>query len=78
MLPKFHFLLSQIKRLKSLEREQDSLWTGLQVLERARLWYRHRLENNRSRQANVGTGAGARAEVWGGEVSYYSEIVLHG
>ncbi|XP_021434111.2 suppressor APC domain-containing protein 1-like [Oncorhynchus mykiss] len=56
-----------IKRLKSLEREQDSLWTGLQVLERARLWYRHRLENNRSRQANVGTGAGARAEVWGGE-----------
>nr|XP_046184829.1 suppressor APC domain-containing protein 1-like [Oncorhynchus gorbuscha] len=55
-----------IKRLKNLEREQDSLWTGLQVLEQARLWYRHRLESNRSRQANVRTGAGARAEVWGG------------
>ncbi|XP_055793068.1 suppressor APC domain-containing protein 1-like [Salvelinus fontinalis] len=56
-----------IKRLKNLEREQDYLWAGLQVLEQARLWYRHRLEDNRSRQANVGTGAGARAEVWGGE-----------
>lgn len=60
-----------------MEREQDSLWAGQQVLKQARLWYRHRLEDNRSRQANVGTGAGA--EVWGGEVSYYSEvdIVLH-
>eukprot|EP00063_Salmo_salar_P088428 XP_014063263.1 PREDICTED: suppressor APC domain-containing protein 1-like [Salmo salar] len=54
-----------IKRLKNLEREQDSLWAGQQVLKQARLWYRHRLEDNRSRQANVGTGAGA--EVWGGE-----------
>ncbi|XP_041714015.1 suppressor APC domain-containing protein 1 isoform X2 [Coregonus clupeaformis] len=56
-----------IKRLKDLEREKDSLWAGLQVLEQARLWYRHRLEDNRARQANVGTRAGARAKERGGE-----------
>ncbi|XP_041710034.2 suppressor APC domain-containing protein 1-like [Coregonus clupeaformis] len=56
-----------IKRLKDLEREKDSLWAGLQVLEQARLWYRHKLEDNRARQANVGTRAGARAKEWGGE-----------
>ncbi|CDR00705.1 unnamed protein product [Oncorhynchus mykiss] len=68
MLPKFHFLFSQIKRLKDLEREKDSLWAGLQVLEQARLWYRRILEDNRARQANVCTRAGARAKEWGGEV----------
>ncbi|KAK6314960.1 hypothetical protein J4Q44_G00144890 [Coregonus suidteri] len=57
----------EIKRLKDLEREKDSLWAGLQVLEQARLWYRHKLEDNRARQANVGTRAGARAKEWGGE-----------
>ncbi|XP_064794037.1 suppressor APC domain-containing protein 1-like [Oncorhynchus masou masou] len=56
-----------IKRLKDLEREKDSLWAGLQVLEQARLWYRHILEDNRARQANVCTRAGARAKEWGGE-----------
>ncbi|KAM9402886.1 suppressor APC domain-containing protein 1-like isoform 1-T1 [Salvelinus alpinus] len=57
-----------IKRLKDLEREKDSLWAGLQVLEQARLWYRRILEDNRARQANVCTRAGARAKEWGGEV----------
>ncbi|XP_024232732.1 suppressor APC domain-containing protein 1 isoform X2 [Oncorhynchus tshawytscha] len=57
-----------IKRLKDLEREKDSLWAGLQVLEQARLWYRRILEDNRARQANVCTRAGARANEWGGEV----------
>ncbi|XP_070997666.1 suppressor APC domain-containing protein 1-like [Oncorhynchus clarkii lewisi] len=56
-----------IKRLKDLEREKDSLWAGLQVLEQARPWYRRILEDNRARQANVCTRAGARAKEWGGE-----------
>uniref|UniRef100_A0A667ZMQ0 Uncharacterized protein n=1 Tax=Myripristis murdjan TaxID=586833 RepID=A0A667ZMQ0_9TELE len=39
-----------IKRLKDLEREKDSLWCGLEVLERARLWYHQRLEENTARR----------------------------
>lgn len=62
-----------------MEREKDSLWAGLQVLEQARIWYRRILEDNRARQANMCTRAGARAKEWGGEVwgravSYYSEM----
>ncbi|XP_029901962.1 suppressor APC domain-containing protein 1 [Myripristis murdjan] len=53
-----------IKRLKDLEREKDSLWCGLEVLERARLWYHQRLEENTARQASIEaqTGAGSRQE----------------
>ncbi|XP_071389752.1 suppressor APC domain-containing protein 1 [Centroberyx affinis] len=59
-----------IKRLKDLEREKDSLWSGLEVLEKARLWYHQRLEENRVQQASIEaqTGAGSRqegaAEAW--------------
>uniref|UniRef100_A0AAY4ELI5 Suppressor APC domain-containing protein 1 n=1 Tax=Denticeps clupeoides TaxID=299321 RepID=A0AAY4ELI5_9TELE len=44
-----------LKRLKDLEREKDSLWDGLQVVEQARLWYQQRLEQNTARHASVGT-----------------------
>ncbi|AWO97918.1 putative suppressor APC domain-containing protein 1 [Scophthalmus maximus] len=47
------FLLLQIKRLKDLEKEKDALWSGLEVLETARLWYRQRLQENRARQDDV-------------------------
>ncbi|XP_019898222.1 suppressor APC domain-containing protein 1 isoform X2 [Esox lucius] len=53
-----------IKRLKDLEREKDCLWAGLHVLEQARLWYQHRLKNNKARQADIGTRAVNRAEDW--------------
>ncbi|XP_072233413.1 suppressor APC domain-containing protein 1-like [Leuresthes tenuis] len=39
-----------IKRLKDLEKEKDALWSGLAVLEKARLWYLQRLEENRAQQ----------------------------
>ncbi|KAF0029567.1 hypothetical protein F2P81_018672 [Scophthalmus maximus] len=42
-----------IKRLKDLEKEKDALWSGLEVLETARLWYRQRLQENRARQDDV-------------------------
>ncbi|KAG7455803.1 hypothetical protein MATL_G00244890 [Megalops atlanticus] len=43
-----------LKRLKDLEKEKDCLWAGLQVLEQARLWYQHRLEENRHKQSSAG------------------------
>ncbi|XP_070710266.1 suppressor APC domain-containing protein 1-like isoform X2 [Pempheris klunzingeri] len=39
-----------IKRLKDLEKEKDALFSGLEILEKARLWYLQRLEENRARQ----------------------------
>ncbi|XP_053170027.1 suppressor APC domain-containing protein 1 [Scomber japonicus] len=44
-----------IKRLKELEKEKDALYSGLEILERARLWYLQRLEENRARQDNIDT-----------------------
>ncbi|XP_076009472.1 suppressor APC domain-containing protein 1 [Genypterus blacodes] len=42
-----------IKHMKDLEMEKDALWCGLDVLEKARLWYLHRLVENRTRHASV-------------------------
>lgn len=39
-----------IKRLKELEKEKDALWCGLEILDRARLWYLQRLDENKVRQ----------------------------
>ncbi|XP_012728977.2 suppressor APC domain-containing protein 1 isoform X2 [Fundulus heteroclitus] len=37
-----------IKRMKDLEKEKDALWSGLEVLEKSRLWYVQRLVENRN------------------------------
>uniref|UniRef100_A0A3B5M7S0 Suppressor APC domain containing 1 n=1 Tax=Xiphophorus couchianus TaxID=32473 RepID=A0A3B5M7S0_9TELE len=37
-----------IKRMKDLEQEKDALWSGLEVLEKGRLWYFQRLGENRA------------------------------
>ncbi|KAM6895892.1 suppressor APC domain-containing protein 1 [Xenentodon cancila] len=39
-----------IKRLKELEQEKDVLWSGLEILDKARLWYNQRLQENQARQ----------------------------
>ncbi|XP_026182946.1 suppressor APC domain-containing protein 2 [Mastacembelus armatus] len=44
-----------IKRMKDLEKEKDALWSGLEVLEKARLWYLQQLEENRARQNDIET-----------------------
>ncbi|XP_044041585.1 suppressor APC domain-containing protein 1 isoform X2 [Siniperca chuatsi] len=38
-----------IRRLKDLEKEKDALCSGLEILEKTRLWYLQRLEENRAR-----------------------------
>uniref|UniRef100_A0A3Q1I229 Suppressor APC domain containing 1 n=1 Tax=Anabas testudineus TaxID=64144 RepID=A0A3Q1I229_ANATE len=49
-----HFrLLFQIKRLKDLEKEKDALWSGLEILEKARMWYVQQLQENRAQQNNM-------------------------
>lgn len=45
----------QLKRLKALEREKDSMWIGLQVLDQARYWYQHRLKQISQRRARSAT-----------------------
>ncbi|XP_071357646.1 suppressor APC domain-containing protein 2-like isoform X2 [Trachinotus anak] len=52
-------LSQEIKRLKDLEREKDALWSGLEIVEKARLWYLQRLEENRVRQKNMESTSGA-------------------
>ncbi|KAK3517491.1 hypothetical protein QTP70_012570 [Hemibagrus guttatus] len=47
----FHWL----KELRALEREKDSLWIGLQVLERTRFWYQQKLDQISQRNARVST-----------------------
>ncbi|XP_028256031.1 suppressor APC domain-containing protein 1 [Parambassis ranga] len=42
-----------IKHLKDLEKEKDTLWSGLEFLEKARLWYLQRLEENRARTGSA-------------------------
>lgn len=44
-----------MKKLRDLEREKDSLWIGLQVLEQARFWYQHQLDHVSQRHARIGT-----------------------
>ncbi|XP_038594553.1 suppressor APC domain-containing protein 1 isoform X2 [Micropterus salmoides] len=47
-----------IKRLKDLEKEKDALCSGLEILEKTRLWYLQQLEENRARQGNIETKSG--------------------
>ncbi|KAM8908462.1 suppressor APC domain-containing protein 1 [Spinachia spinachia] len=42
-----------VKRQKDLEKEKDALCSGLEILEKARLWYIRRLEENRAMQDSV-------------------------
>ncbi|XP_063049144.1 suppressor APC domain-containing protein 1 [Engraulis encrasicolus] len=49
-----HFFL-WLRELKALEQEKDSLWQGLECLERTRVWYQHRLQQNLHR-TRTGTG----------------------
>lgn len=48
------FQLSQLKQMKELEQEKDSLLAGLEVVERARDWYQGQIHNVTERQRQVG------------------------
>ncbi|XP_036977382.1 suppressor APC domain-containing protein 1 [Acanthopagrus latus] len=47
-----------IKRMKDLEKEKDALWSGLEILEKTRLWYLQRLEENKARQDSIEAQSG--------------------
>lgn len=44
----------QLKQMKELEQEKDSLLAGLDVLERAREWYQTQIHNITETQRHVG------------------------
>lgn len=46
-------LLFQIKQLKELEKEKDALWSGLEILEKTRIWYLQQLKENKAQQNNI-------------------------
>lgn len=75
----FHlaFFVFQIKRLKDLEKEKDALWSGLEILEKARLWYLQRLEENRAWQDSIESRSGfvSRNED-GAEVQRRASLIL--
>lgn len=73
----FCFFVFQIKRLKDLEKEKDALWSGLEILEKARLWYLQRLEENRAWQDSVESRSGfvSRNED-GAEVQRRASLIL--
>ncbi|KAF3705021.1 Suppressor APC domain-containing protein 2 [Channa argus] len=49
------YLFFQIKRLRDLEKEKDALWCGLEIIEKARIWYLQQLRDNRAQQYRIET-----------------------
>ncbi|KAK2883158.1 hypothetical protein Q8A73_022091 [Channa argus] len=45
----------KIKRLRDLEKEKDALWCGLEIIEKARIWYLQQLRDNRAQQYRIET-----------------------
>uniref|UniRef100_A0A8C0AEG9 Suppressor APC domain containing 1 n=1 Tax=Bos mutus grunniens TaxID=30521 RepID=A0A8C0AEG9_BOSMU len=45
-----------LQRMQALEREQDALWQGLELLEHSQAWYQGRLREAQQQQLHVGAG----------------------
>ncbi|XP_031203378.1 suppressor APC domain-containing protein 1 isoform X2 [Mastomys coucha] len=48
-----HFFL-WLQMMQALEREQDALWQGLELLERGQAWFADRLRETQQRQLQLG------------------------
>ncbi|XP_048947913.1 suppressor APC domain-containing protein 1 isoform X5 [Canis lupus baileyi] len=48
------FLPSQLQRMQALEREQDALWQGLELLEHGQAWFEGRLREAQQQQLHLG------------------------
>lgn len=46
--------LSQLQMMQALEREQDALWQGLELLEHGQAWFTDRLRETQQRQLQLG------------------------
>lgn len=47
-------LLSKLQMMQALEREQDALWQGLELLEHGQAWFAARLRETQRRQLQLG------------------------
>ncbi|XP_021079139.1 suppressor APC domain-containing protein 1 isoform X2 [Mesocricetus auratus] len=45
---------SQLQMMQALEREQDALWRGLELLEQGQAWFADRLRQTQQRQLHLG------------------------
>ncbi|KAM9846168.1 suppressor APC domain-containing protein 1 [Aulostomus maculatus] len=50
-----------IKRLKDLEKEKDALYSGVEILGKAHLWYVQQLQENRARLDSIETKSRIRS-----------------
>ncbi|XP_044921079.1 suppressor APC domain-containing protein 1 isoform X3 [Mustela putorius furo] len=48
------FLPSQLQRMQALEREQDALWQGLELLEHGQAWFEGHLREAQHEQLHLG------------------------
>ncbi|XP_037592256.1 suppressor APC domain-containing protein 1 isoform X1 [Cebus imitator] len=46
--------LSKLRRMQALEREQDALWQGLELLEHGQTWFKDRLREAHQQQLHLG------------------------
>lgn len=46
--------LFQLQRMQALEREQDALWQGLELLEHSQAWYEGCLREAQQQQLHLG------------------------
>jgi hypothetical protein len=62
--------LSQLQMMQALEREQDALWQGLELLEHGQAWFADRLRETQQRQLQLGAlgevGGSHLCTGWGG------------
>lgn len=59
---------SQLQMMQALEREQDALWRGLELLEQGQAWFADRLRQTQQRQLHLGAlgQVGAASCMWAG------------
>lgn len=68
--PSFLFCFTQLKQMKELEQEKDSLLAGLEVVERARDWYQCQIHNVTERQRQVGQSSACTVR-WNGKINQF-------
>lgn len=57
--------LTQLQKMQALEREQDALWQGLELLEHGRAWFEDHLREAQQQQLHLGAlGEVGTAPVW--------------
>lgn len=72
--------LSQMQMMQTLEREQDALWQGLELLEHGQAWFADRLRETQQRQLQLGAlgevGGSLLCTGWGGRSRKHADLTV--